>query len=175
MLLTLEELKTMAPDLTGSDEALSDLIAAASALIEARLGRRLEKDDYDYRQLLPDGRIVLLPAWPVDEVRAVRADGQAVADWLLDGPRGVLLLPLTPARLVEVEYTGGVDEIPAATRQAAGLTVLAMSRTVENSGQTLMSERLGDYQEMYYNSESTTTQALSPAAEALIAPWRARR
>lgn len=175
MLMSLEELRGMATDIADAgDEALTQALAAASGLIEARLGRKLLKGDYTYSQLLPEGRVVLLDAWPVTEVRAVKIDGAATERWLLDAERGIILLDRPPHALVAVEYTGGLDYVPVPIRQAVALTALAIHSSVEHKGQTLMSERLGDYQEMYYNAAEgkTISAALSPAAEALIAPWR---
>lgn len=175
MLLDAKELRLLAGDsLTGTDEQLSMLIEAASGLIETRLGRRLEYDDYT-QQKFASGRTVLLEAWPVEKIRSVTMNGETVNGWLLDADHGILMLPDGCCGLLTVKYTGGPEDIPAALKQACALTVLAMSRAIENGGQTLMSERLGDYQMMYYNNPAgSAIPALSPAAEALIAPYRGR-
>lgn len=175
MLMTIEELMLMAAEAADdSDEHLTLALQAASELIEARLGRKLLKGNYVYSRMLPEGRVVLLEAWPVTEVASVQVDRQETDGWELDAERGILLLERPAVKRVTVLYTGGLDAVPEPVKQAVVLTALAIRTSTEHQGQTLMSERLGDYQEMYYNAAegNQLSAVLSPAAEALIAPWR---
>ena len=56
----------------------------------------------------------------------------------------------------------------------SALMVLSLRRSIENDGQALMSERLGDYQMMYYQQQGTAA-SISPVADALLLPWKNRR
>lgn len=177
-LLTADEFYTM----TGrspaeiSEEMLEMLIEAASGMVEIKLGRKLALGEYVQRRF-HFGQTVLLEAYPVKHVAAVRLDGTDVDGWQLDDAAGILRLPQFCEGLLEVEYEGGLEETPMAIRQACALIALSLNSSMENEGQTVMSERLDGYQMMYYQAKQDSGQApaLSPAADALLMPWKNRR
>lgn len=155
-------------------EKLGALLEAASGVVEIRLGRKLAHGDYAVRRF-HSGRVALLDAYPVTEVRKVLLDGVPLTSWQLDQDSGILRMPWHVEGLLEVEYTGGLKKIPMAVKQACAMIVLSLNTSLENDGQTLMSERLDGYQMMYYQPEKTGGTTLSPAAEALLLPWKNRR
>lgn len=178
-LITVEQLAQMTGrKISGTDEAamLEALIDAASGLIEVKLGRKLALDDYVQRRFLL-GNTALLGAYPVESIASVCLDGVELTSWKLDDAAGILRFPRRVCGQLEVSYRGGYEEIPAAIMQACALITLSLRRSMENDGQTLMSERLGDYQMMYYQQQSSaqSTGAISPAAEALLLPYKNRR
>ncbi len=155
------------------EDMLEALIEAASGMAEMKLGRKLALGDYAQRRFHA-GRTALLEAYPVESVTAVRLDGVALDQWQLDAENGILRLPWNVEGLLEVEYTGGLEEIPIAVKQACALIALSLNTSIENSGQMLMSERLSDYQMMYYQQQNGSA-SISPAADALLLPWKNRR
>lgn len=179
MLIDVAQLSQMTGrKISDADESamLETLIEAASGLIELRLGRKLALDDYVQRHF-HHGDTALLEAYPVEQVTSVRLDGIELTDWKLDDEAGILRFPRRVCGQLEVSYRGGFDEIPPAILQACALIALSLRRSVENDGQTLMSERLGDYQMMYYQQQSSSqgAGAISPVADALLLPYRNRR
>ena len=174
-LLTVTELEQLtATDLEDSQSLMYEaLIETASGMIEKRLGRKLEMGDH-YAARFVHGRTVLLDAYPVERVDYVGLDGAELDGWTLDAESGILTLPQRVCGRIEVEYRGGFTEIPAAIKQACALMVLSLRRSMENDGQALMSERLGDYQMMYYQ-QSGAAASISPVADALLLPWKNRR
>lgn len=174
-LLTVTELEQLTAAPVGNDQAqmMDALIETATGMIERRLGRKLERGEYSVDRFV-HARTVLLDAYPVETVRYVRLDGATLDGWTLDTESGILTLPNRMCGRLEVEYRGGFTEIPAAIKQACALMVLSLRRSVENDGQALMSERLGDYQMMYYQQAGAAT-SISPVADALLLPWKNRR
>jgi hypothetical protein len=178
-LMSVEELATM----TGvsendlNEDQAEALIDAAFSLIEAHLGRKLERGAYTQTRFRA-GDTVLLDGYPVASVSSVTVDGKNVTDWKLDGENGILRFDEAVDGLVEVSYVGGLEEIPRAMKQAAALIVGSAQKSLENGGQTLMSERLSDYQMMYYQPTgggAGGVASISPAAAALLLPWKNRR
>ena len=177
-LLTVEEFYAI----TGKSEAeigaemLEALIGAASGMVEIKLGRKLALDDHVQRRFHA-GRTVLLEAYPVMSVSEVLLDGVPLEKWQLEEESGILRLPWNVEGLLEVKYRGGLNPIPMAIRQACALMALSLNSSVVNDGQSVMSERLDGYQMMYYQpkQESGRAPSLSPAADALLLPWRSRR
>lgn len=171
MLLEVDDLKYMIPDLAESDEdALKVMLQAASDLIEMQLNRKLMLEER-VQTRMHSGQVVLLDAYPVKSVQSVKLNGAEVTGWQADAERGIMYLPEPCRGILEITYSGGFTKAPAAIQQACALMVASMIRSAEAGGQAIMSERLGDYQMQFYQSG---TEKLSPAAEALIAPYRGR-
>ncbi len=179
MLIEVDQLARMTGrQISGADESalFETLIEAASDLIERKLGRRLALGDYVQRHF-HHGDTALLEAYPVERVSSALLDGIELTEWKLDDEAGILRFPRRICGQLEVRYRGGFAEIPAAIQQACALIALSLRRSVENDGQMLMSERLGDYQMMYYQQQPTSqgAGAISPAADALLLPYKNRR
>lgn len=177
-LMTVDELAQMTGR-TFSDPAekamLETMIDAASGIIEQQLGRKLALGDYVQRHFHL-GDTALLEAYPVETVTAVRLDDGELTQWQLDDQAGILRFPRRLCGRLEVQYRGGFTEIPTAILQACALIVLSLRQSMANEGQVLMSERLGDYQMMYYQQQTASGSAtISPAATALLLPWKNRR
>lgn len=174
-LLTVSELEQLTATAVDSDQSqmIDALIETATGMIERRLDRKLERGDYTISRFV-HARTVLLEAYPVEAVHSVRLDGATLVGWTLDAEAGILTLPQRMCGQLEVAYRGGFAEIPAAIKQACALMVLSLRRSMENDGQALMSERLGDYQMMYYQQQGAAA-SISPVADALLLPWKNRR
>ena len=156
-------------------DMLEGLLDAASGMVEIKLARKLALGDYVQRRF-HSGRVVLLEAYPVKEISRVLMDDKPVESWQLDENAGILRLPWHMEGLLQVEYRGGMEPIPMAIRQACALIALSLNSAIENSGQTVMSERLDGYQMMYYQPAQNGQQmSVSPAADALLTPWKNRR
>ena len=160
--------------LDGSDEddLLAAVLSAARLAVEEATGRRLVTQDW--RLVLdawpPDG-VLTLPLAPVQAVTALRvrdATGTATVlpatGWLLDAdsdpPRLVLAgpLPVPGRRLggIELDLTAGYgpsSAVPEPLRMAVRLTAASL---YENRG----------------DGPDKAASAVSPAAIALIAPYR---
>lgn len=176
-LITADEFYTM----TGKDSAviaremLEGLLEAASGVAEIKLARKIKLGEYVQQRFIA-GRMALLEAYPVERVDKVTVDGREIADWKLDAANGILRLPWHIEGLLEVTYTGGMEHVPMAVKQACALIALSLNSAMENEGQTLMSERLGDYQMMYYQPGAKgQSMSVSPAADALLTPYKNRR
>ena len=112
-----------------------------------------------------------LRAYPVEKIEALTGAEQKH----LDRENGILRFEKPACGAVVCRYTGGLEPIPAAILQACTLVTQALLQTADNGGKTLMSERLGDYQVMFYQGkegQAASLEGLSPAAAALLAPYR---
>lgn len=172
MLITMEEYRAMLGLEDVNEEQAEAAIRAAEELIGKYLRRRLALDEYTEERYFdaPRGGMQLR-AYPVEEILEI--EGAQVKH--LDAENGILRFERPAAGAVRCRYRGGMDEIPMAIRQACALMAQALTESAGNGGRALMSERLGDYQVMFYNNQESRTasaEGLSPAAAALLAPYR---
>ena len=158
---------------------LDGLVDAACAMVEGYVNRWLTKKQYT-QVCSGGGGSLALKAYPVESVAAVTMDGVAVADTVLDANKGLLYRsggrqwPPMPGGYL-VTYTGGLSETPAPIKQAAALLVAALDDAMQNRGQNVAAERLGDYSVTYAKAaDSVGLEALSAAAAALLRPYRDR-
>lgn len=166
-----------------SDAALEALLAAAQSAVEAYLGRGLglaERTEEHWSET--PRRVIALRAWPVTAVASVADEGGARSDFILLAAQGQLFFHAPAAGMVRVAYTGGLEPVPADVERAMALIVSALGQAQESGGQTIVSERLGDWQATYASSGTASAPAearglasLSQAAAALLDPYRARR
>ena len=165
------------------DDALDALLAAARAAVETYLGRGLQlKRRTEQHWSEEPRRVISLHAWPVTAIESVTDANGARSDYILLTARGQILLDRPVSGQVTVTYTGGLEPIPADIEQAEALIVSSLSQAQQNGGQTVVSERLGDWQATYSPSAHAGGGArleglggVSMAAMALLDPYRARR
>lgn len=153
------------------------ITTAVTQMIETYLRRRVVLDTYT--ETLPGAEMVLLHAYPVEEIVSVTDAAGKSLSYQIEMQEGVLRIIGTPPDRVKVVYRGGYDEMsmPMPIKYAAAILAQGLQKAVESGGQILMSERLSDYQVMYYNasgSGSGNTSAIAPAAMALLAPYKGR-
>ena len=171
------------PDGTMADEVLEALLAAGESAIETYLGRKLgvmERTETHWSET--PRRVISLRAWPVTTIASVADENGVRSDFILLAEQGQLFFHRPIEGVVTVTYTGGLDPIPADIEQAMALIVSSLSQAQESGGQTIVSERLGDWQATYSTSASANGGAavgslgtVSQAAMALLDPYRARR
>ena len=117
---------------------------------------------------------LLLKAYPVTAVESVTVDGVVVTGWRLDEEYGILYRDAGWPPLPEgytVTYTGG-REIPQSVKLACALTVRALMDALENSGQKLASEGIGDYRATFTNMGTVGLASICPVAAMLLRPYR---
>ncbi len=171
------------PEGTMADEVLEALLAAGESAVEAYLGRKLgvaERTEEHWSET--PRRVISLRAWPVTAIASVADENGTRSDFILLAEQGQIFLQRPAAGLVTVTYTGGLDPIPADIEQAMALIVSSLGQAQESSGQTIVSERLGDWQATYATSGAASggvaagsLGSVSQAAMALLDPYRARR
>lgn len=165
--------------MTGAEEseALDLQIAAAEDLTDQYLGRTLEYGA-DTDVICPDDprAVLLLKAYPVAAIADISDEIGMVTDYRADLEAGIVRLARPTRGDITINYTGGCATIPGAVKYAVVLLAQALISAGEYGGTNIMSERLDDYQIMYYNKEnaSASVPALSRAAAALLAPYRGR-
>lgn len=152
------------------------LLEMALEYAEAYTGRKLQLDDYTEEAQIA-GNVALLSAYPVEEVRSVRVDGEEVAveDVRIDKTRGVLTLPRT-GDLCEVEYTGGYDELPKPIQTACAMLAASITQAASNGGQQVTFMALDGFQVTYSakGAAGNELEMLSPVAAVMLRPYCAK-
>lgn len=176
----------IASDDSSQDTRLTQLINAASEMIETFLRRKLaygEHTDLAWQQ----GECLWLRAYPVEKIVSVTAAGDMVDPSLFTVHPDAGLIrrldgkpwPDLPGGYTVV-YTGGLNEIPVAIKHACVLLMQQIGSALENNGGVVASERLGDYSVTYVNGAASGSaggglDAFSPAVTALLRPYMGRR
>lgn len=171
------------PECALNDEALEALLSAAESAVETYLGRSIKrKERTEEHWSETPRRVISLRAWPVTAIASVADESGMRSDYILLAGQGQIFLRQPAAGMVTVTYTGGLDPVPADIEQAMALIVSSLSQAQESGGQTIVSERLGDWQATYATSGSASggmaagsLGSVSMAAMALLDPYRARR
>lgn len=108
------------------------------------------------------GQRLRLPGLPVQSVSSITLDGTPVTDWYLTSGapfRAAGWHPRCEPSTVEVTYVHGLPTVPAdivdLVCRLAGQE-LAAFRAGETASRAVQSERIGDYQVTYADSESGT-------------------
>ncbi len=177
---TQEYITNYAPDFAGSETVLGTALLAAQASVETYLGRPVANAERtEIRR--PAGE-VLLKCWPVSSIAQITDEaGKEITEYRLIGATGELRLDEPFTGELTVIYTGGYDPVPADINLAIALSAGAMLQSIETGGQVIASERLGDWSASYASAAGGNGAAgsgsagLSPAAMALLEPYRSRR
>lgn len=172
MLITVDEYQEMLGLADVNEEKAESALEAAENLIEKYLRRRIavqERTETTYFDMPCDR--MQLKGYPVQEVGSLT--GAEMKH--LDAENGILRFARPVTGAVSCTYTGGMGTAPAAILQACALLAQAIEQSADNGGQTVMSERLDDYQVMFYNAtegRETKLEGFCPAAAALLNPYR---
>lgn len=154
---------TVSPD---EEAAVNAFLATASSLIRAAAGSPISETTSTIVLEGGPGSRLRLPGPPVRSVSAVLVDGQVATGWKLASGALVGAAGWQPGpgpSEVTVTYTHGLPEVPAdivdmACRLAG--QALAALRSGDATARAIESERIGDYQAKYADTE-TGTMALS--------------
>ena len=117
---------------------------------------------------------LILKAYPVTAVCSVTMAGTVVTGWRLDEENGILYRDAGWPPLPDgytVTYTGG-REIPKSIKLACALTVRSLMDALENSGQKLASEAIGDYRATFATISTEGLTSICPVAAMLLRPYR---
>ena len=172
MLITVDDYMDMMGLADANEDRAASALEAAENLIEKYLRRRIEVREYTEKTYfdIPCDRMQL-KGYPVQEVGSLT--GAEMKH--LDAENGIVRFVRPVIGAVSCTYTGGLGTVPAAIRQACALLAQAIEQSADNGGKTVMSERLGDYQVMFYNAtegRETKLEGFCPAAAALLNPYR---
>ncbi len=168
------------------EDRLSELAAAASALVERHCKRRFALSAYLDEEYEGDGTATLFlrnfPVVQLDSLKLVHADG-----WQIEIPPAGLVVQAATGRIsfrpgtpygrfvrppakVMVSYTAGFDPVPGEVIEAAAQTAAWLYSKAERDPDA-SAERLGDYARDY----TRNTEPLPAAARALVATYRSVR
>lgn len=172
MLITYEEYTAMMGNAEADREKTEAALDAAGEMIQKWLHRKILQGEYTEERYFDRPRDRMhLRGYPVAEVSLLTGARQKH----LDKENGILRFEAPVCGAVSCTYTGGLEAIPTPIRQACALIAQALMQAADNGGKSMMSERLGDYQVMFYQAKEgreSELDGLSPAAAALLAPYR---
>ena len=181
MLASLEAVKAnnkIPSDDTSKDALLTAWIEAASWVLEQFTHRFFEKKERT--EYFEGGlRNLCVKAYPTESVSSVKVNGKEVDGYVIDPEIGVIHLASRFGSRdeaygyeVEVVYTGGYDEMPAAVTQACLLLTDRFYASAEEEGQLVQSEKLGDYSITYakysVGDDASGLGVFCPGAQLLI-------
>lgn len=160
MLATLEEVKAnrKIPVTDPSQDAtLSAWIEAASWVIETYTHRKFEKKNYV--EWFESGlKSLAVKAYPVESIQYIKLNGVEIdtSKCIVDQENGIIHMKGgfgerygAEGYEVEVSYTGGFTEYPKAAVQACLVLTDRFADSMEQQGQLVQSEKLGDYSITY--------------------------
>lgn len=155
----------------GVTQALCDV---ASEAVAEYLGTWYEIAERTQVVAGTNSHALLLKAYPVTTVISVTMDGTVVTGWRLDEENGILYRDAGWPMVADgytVTYTGG-REIPKTVKLACALTVRALMDALDNSGQKLASEAIGDYRATFACIGTEGLTSICPVAAMLLRPYR---
>jgi hypothetical protein len=159
------------------DDTLESVGAMALEYAEQYTGRKLEYGEYT-ENIAMSCKMVLVRAWPVDEIKSVTVDGNTVnVDKLcIDAALGIITLPIS-GDMCRIEYTGGFKELPQPVACACGMLAAAIVQAAENAGQQITYQILDGYAVTYASKSASgdALEMLSPVAAIMLKPYKARQ
>lgn len=169
------------PQYSGSEAMLYAALQAAQTAAETYLGRGFGTATNVQEVHRGAAQSVCLRHYPVTAVTSIKDENGELPDGScdLDEEAGILYMRAPHKGNVIVKYSGGAGEEPMDVQLAIGLLTKSMLSSLDNNGQTVASERLGDWQVSYATGTSASAEAgivaLCPAARNLLHPYKVVR